>query len=936
VDRHLPHTEIRIMQSDRNRRPRRLLILAVLLTAVPAAGPAVAADIAFTEETLPNGLRVVYAPLHQAPVVHVRVLYHVGSRDERPDRQGFAHMFEHMMFRGSEHVEPEEHMKLIGTVGGYSNAYTSFDETVYINTLPASQLELALYLEADRMASFRVSEHIYRTERNVVTEEWRMMLNRPYGTLWVDLCDLLFTQHPYRWTPIGNMNHLRRAGPAELQDFFNRYYVPNNAVLVVAGDIAVDHAKALARRYFGWIPGGRKVDRDLPPVAEPEGPRRREVRYRVPLARVLVAWPAAPYASDDVAALDLLATILGGGRSARLQRDLVYGREPLCVDAGASNWTEEDAGVFLLSATVLGGRDPAKVEAALKEAAAAVRSGGVSPEELAKAKTLARVGLIRGRETASEIAGELGKEALLTGDPGRANRRLERIEAVTRDDVRTLAETYLAPDRVRVLRVTPDPSARPEAEDLIEPVESTEPVEPRDVTFPDGHPDDPPVAEAAPNPEFAKGTEIAVHGVRVIVMPDKRLPLVNWNLTMRRGAHAEPPEKVGLADLTAGLVRRGAGDLSFADLNADLEARGIRIEVAAGGDTTRLAGSAATDQLERGIHLSRLILREPALPADEFARLKQQRLNQLRLARENPGVVAGHELDEALFGSTALGRHATPQTVAAITLEVVRAFYRRTYRPNDAVFVLSGDVTVKQGRALAERLLADWPAAPLPEVDYALPPAPAERTILLVDRPEGKQSTVRMGVRAYTLHNDDKFAGALANRILSYGIDARLGKYVRAEKGLAYRVRGTFRPGRHAGTFAGAVDTKLASTAEAVEAMFEVFTRMRRDLVTDEEIGEAKLATAGSMVMGMQTIAQQAGRRVEGILNGYPADYYDRYPDRVSKVTKEAIRDVMQRYVQPGDMAIVVVAPAEAVREQLERLGKVRVVPMPARRGEKE
>ncbi|MFO8014441.1 MAG: pitrilysin family protein [Phycisphaerae bacterium] len=922
------------MQTDSQRGANCLLVLAALLTTLSAAGDARAADIAFTRETLANGLRVIYAPLHQAPVVHVRVLYHVGSRDEQPDRQGFAHMFEHMMFRGSEHVEPEEHMKLIGTVGGYSNAYTSFDETVYINTVPASQLELALYLEADRMASFRVSDDIYRTERNVVTEEWRMMLNRPYGTLWQDLCALLFTRHPYRWTPIGNMNHLRRAEAAELQDFFNRYYVPRNAVLVIAGDIDVDRTGALARRCVGWIPGGEEAQRGIPPVAEPEGPRRREVRYRVPLAKVLLAWPAAPHASDDVYGLDLLATILGGGRSSRLQRDLVYGPKPRCVDAGASNWTLEDAGVFLLSATVLGGRDPAEVETALAEAVAAVRSGGVSPEELAKAKTLARVGLIRGRETASDIAGELGQEALIAGDPARANRRLQRIEAVTRDDVRALAAKYLAPDRVRVLCVTPDPAGAREPGDLIEPVESKRPLEPREVAFPEGHPDEPPVAEATPNPEFAKGAEIEVHGVRVIVMPDKRLPLVNWNLTMRRGAHAEPPEKLGLADLTAGLVRRGAGDLTFADLNADLEARGIRIEVAAGGDTTRLAGSATTGQLEHALRLSRLILREPALPVDEFDRLKEQRLNQLRLARENPGVVAGHELDEALFGSTPLGRHATPETVAAVTLDDVKAFYRATYRPTDAVFVISGDVTVERGRALAERLLADWPAAPLPEVDYTLPRAPEERTIVLVDRPEGKQSTVRLGVRAYTVHNDDKFAGALANRILSYGIDSRLGKYVRAEKGLAYRVRGTFRPERHAGAFIASVDTKAASTAEAVEAMFEVFTRMRRQDVTDEEIAEAKLATAGSMVMGMQTIAQQAARRVEGILNGYPIDYYDRYPDRVARVTKDAVREVMQTYVSPDEMAIVVVAPAEAVREQLERLGKVTVVPMPARRGQ--
>ncbi|MCX5655431.1 MAG: pitrilysin family protein, partial [Planctomycetota bacterium] len=226
-----------------------LAIIGVLLVAALAAGEARAAAIEFTQETLENGLQVIYAPLHQAPVVHVRVLYHVGSRDERPDRQGFAHMFEHMMFRGSAHVKPEEHMKLVGMVGGMSNAFTSFDQTVYVNTIPSNQLELALYLEADRMASFKVSDEIYQTERKVVTEEWRMKQNRPYGNVWEDFMKAAFQKSSYRWTPIGNMDNLRAAQATELQDFFNRYYVPNNAALVIAGDIDVPAAKALVQKY---------------------------------------------------------------------------------------------------------------------------------------------------------------------------------------------------------------------------------------------------------------------------------------------------------------------------------------------------------------------------------------------------------------------------------------------------------------------------------------------------------------------------------------------------------------------------------------------------------------------------------------------------------------------------------------------------------------
>src|SRR5213083_2859435 len=237
-----------------------LLLLAFLPPRSGAADVSIPAPapVEYVQETLDNGLRVIYAPLHQAPVVHVRVLYHVGSRDERPDRQGFAHMFEHMMFRGSAHVAPQEHMKLIGTVGGISNAFTSFDQTTYVNTIPSNHLEMALYLEADRMASFKVNENIYKTERKVVAEEWRIRQNRPYGTQYEDFLKNAFTTHSYRWTPIGNMDHLKQAEVAELQDFFNTYYLPNNATLIIAGDIDVDATRKMARRFYGWIPAGPK------------------------------------------------------------------------------------------------------------------------------------------------------------------------------------------------------------------------------------------------------------------------------------------------------------------------------------------------------------------------------------------------------------------------------------------------------------------------------------------------------------------------------------------------------------------------------------------------------------------------------------------------------------------------------------------------------
>jgi len=906
---------------------------AVLAVALAAGQVQAAGAVDFTQETLDNGLRVIYAPLHQAPVVHVRVLYHVGSRDERPDRQGFAHMFEHMMFRGSAHVKPEEHMKLIGMVGGNSNAFTSFDQTVYVNTLPSSQLELALYLEADRMASFRVSDEIYRTERKVVAEEWRMKQNRPYGNMWEDFAALAFTRHPYRWTPIGNMDHLRAAQAAELQEFFNRYYVPDNAILVIAGDIDLAAAKDLVRRYFAWIPRGQALKRDIPAEPAQTEARRREVKYRVPLAKLMIGYAAAPYASDDNYALSLLGRILGGGRSARLERLLVYGPKPMCVDAGASNWAPEDAGLFLFSATVLAGRDAAEVEKALVATADEVRAKGVAPEELQKAKTQARLGLIHERETAPSIAGELGQDALLAGDADRVNKELARINAITAADIQAAARKYLQAARSTTLCVVPDPAAPAPPENPAAAQPPTQPVAAREVKFPDGYPARPPISETPPNPKFQKGAESTAGPVRVIVMPDSRLPLVNWSLTMRCGSDSDPREKAGLASLTASLVRRGAGGLSFTQLNEDLESRAISIEVSAGDDFTRLSGSCTSDQLDHAMQMSRTVLREPTFPADEFAKLKEQLLSQLRVQEENPANVAQEDLMETLYGPTPLGIHMTPRSVASITLDDVRAFYRAAYRPDKAVLVINGDVTADRGKQLASALAADWPPEALAAPDYSAPPAPDKRTILVVDRPDAKQSTVRLGIRAYDIHTDEKFAGELANRILSAGIDSRLGRSVRAQKGLAYSVWGVFRPGRHGGTFLGGTDTTLPSTADAIESIFKVIDDVASAGVTDAELAEAKLRVVGSMVMGMQTIAQQAGYRVEGVLNGYPIDYYDMYPTRVGRVTKEEVRQVVSKFVRPDRMAVIVVAPAAQVKDQLRRLGEVKVVPMPAQRG---
>ncbi len=767
--------------------------------------------------------------------------------------------------------------------------------------------------------------------------------NKPYGTMYQDFLKTAFIAHSYRWTPIGVMEHLQAAAVNELQDFFNTYYIPNNAILVIAGDFQPNEARVLVKKYYGWIPKGRRIDREIPVEPEQKEMRQAETPQRVPLPALMIGYKTPQYKSDDHYALTLLGTILGEGRSSRLDRLLVGSEKPLCVGVGASEMTLEDAGVFIVNARVMQGKNPDAVRKVMMEAIAEVRDKGVTEDELKKAKTQWRVALAHERETAEKLASQVGEEAMFGGDPNRVNTQMDKMEKVTVADIKAMAEKYLQPQRATDLLVKPDPlgkdarAAATQADAAINApvVPATKPIVPRAVTFPIGYPAHAPLAEGAAAPEFKKGTELEVNGVKVIVMTDNRLPLVSWNLAMRRGSHSEPEDKKGLASMCAEMLRHGTAKQPYEELNDDLESRGISLGVSDGGDYTSLAGSSTSDKLDFAMGKMREILLNPRWDSAEFAKVKDQIVNHLLQTEETPQSVAVNELNAAIYEGSVMALHATPQTAGAVTIEDVKAFYDTYYRPNEAVLVIAGDVTVEKGKELAGKLLAGWePAKKWRKVHYVSVAPTTKRKIILIDRPDAKGVTIRMGIRAYGTHNEDKFAGSLAGQVLTgSGIDSRLMKYVRAEKGLVYGIGGMFKPGRHSGDFLVVTETRPDAVAETIEAAIHVIDGMRDANVTDAELTESKLRVAGSMVMGMQTIEAQAGTRLEGILNDYPIDYYDQYPARLAKVNAAQVKAVMDKYVKPDAFTIVVVAPAALVKSSLEKLGAVEVRPMPAARG---
>jgi zinc protease len=415
---------------------------------------------------------------------------------------------------------------------------------------------------------------------------------------------------------------------------------------------------------------------------------------------------------------------------------------------------------------------------------------------------------------------------------------------------------------------------------------------------------------------------------------------VGWSLTMRRGSDSDSPDKTGLSGMTADMMMHGAGKLTYQQLSDELEDHGISLGVSAGGDNTRLSGSCTTDELDRGFARSRDVLLSPTFPADEFAKVKDRTLAGVTQSIAIPANAARMEIAHELYGDSPMGRSATPATISAITLDDVKKCYADFYHPDDAILTISGDITFDHGMELAKQLTDGWQPKAMPEVSYDLPaPSMSPKPIILIDTADdrgGASAIVNMGIRTYDIHNPDKYAGSLASTILSSGIESRLMEYVRAEKGYVYGIDGTFQPGRHDGAFMVDAPTRPPVVGDCITSTVEVLDQLKNPggakPLTDEELSMAKRRVTGLMVMRMQTVGQQAGMRLDGLLNGYPADYYDVYPEHINAVTVDQVRGVMDKYVKPDAMSVVVVAPAAAVKDQLEKLGPVEVKPMPALR----
>lgn len=917
--------------------------LATLLAPLVALAISVAAradepgKLDFRERVLPNGLRVITLEDHSCPVVSVQVWYHVGSKDENPERQGFAHMFEHMMFRGTDRLGPTSHFDLLRKVGGNANAYTAFDQTVYHQTLPSNQLELALYLEAERMSFLKIDQESFDTERKVVEEERRLGTNQPYGTALEQALPIIFGNHPYRWSPIGQIPHLRAATVGELREFWNRYYVPNNATLVLAGDLTHDNAQALAERYFGWIPRGEEPARITYKEPLPTAPRNTVIREENAPAPVLgIAYRAVPMGHKDAWALQMLATIVGGGESSRLYQKLVTEQKSAVFAAGGALMLEDDGLLAFGAVMAPFGANPRKARDSIEKELALVRDELVTEEELTKAKNQMLKGIVTESLTVDSKASALGSAAALEGRTANVNERLDAIRAVTREDLQRVAREYMNPERQISMQINRNllgaifgkMKEEDEAEVTAE-KETTPPIVGRPgVVRPDTFPAEPPLAPLPsfdPTPVFAERK--LENGLRVLIVENHELPYVTVQLGLHAGAWTE--SKPGTASMTMGMLTKGTDTRTQAQIATELETYGISLTGGAGLDNANLVADCLPENLDRAMTLMADVVLNPTFPEAEFDKARTQLITGLNISSNTPAYIADREFRKRLYGDHPYARTETGEVsdVNALTRDDLASWWSTFARPDMAVIIFAGDITPDRAQQLASSALGDWkaegdkPKTTLPEI-----PAPAETKIILVDRPGSVQSEIRVGRVGFTRHDPRYATSRVASGYFGGAFNSRINETIRVKKGLTYGARGGFSSSRFAGEFSASTFTKTPSTGETVQTIFDELDRLKYEPPSDKELNDTKSYILGSFVGARETPQAVAGDVWLMESMGLSRDYFKGMMSEVSATTAEQCTGLAQEMVDPSKLVVVVTGDAAQIKESLEKIAPVEVV----------
>lgn len=918
-----------------------LAVAAVTAAACSRPAPTDSLSINYEKYVMPNGLQVVLHQDQSDPVISYAIMYHVGSSREVPGRTGFAHLFEHLLFSGSENVPNGVFDKVIENAGGSNNGFTSRDVTAYFESFPKNALEKILWLESDRMGFFinSVTPRNLAIQQNVVQNEKRQGEdNSPYGfTNYVISKNLYPATHPYSWEVIGEMEDLANATVSDVRGFYENFYGPNNATLVLAGDFDPDSVKLLLDKYFGEIkPRGQVAARTAMPVTLTESKRLYHEDNFANVPEINLVWPVPENYTKDSYALSFLSELLSSGKKAPMYKVLVKEKQ-LTSRVSAYNGAEELAGEFTISVTANEGKNLKEIEEAINEAFTRFETDGFTDREIERIKATMEKSFYQGLTSVMNKAIQMASYNTLLNDPGFFGKDIENIRAVTREDIMRVYEAYIKDKPHIVTSFVPkgqpgmmaENSARATVneeditkasqvaiEDIREtPVEKTASVIDRTVE---------PAAGPEPQvrvPEVWRAT--LKNGIEVYGTENRELPLVSMSIVLAGGAQLDDISMPGVASMVAAVLPQGTKNKTPEELEEEVELLGSSVFMRASGEEITFSGSTLSRNFARTVSLMKEILLEPRWDSAEFVMAQTRTRNGLIQAQARPGSVASEQFMKLVYGpGNILGYdlRGTKESVEQITPDILKGFYDRNFSPSVTSVYVAGNVSKDEVLEALKPLEAEWQAREVSVRSGELPATPEKSQIYFVDIPGSRQSVVYAGYLAMTRNDPDWVKADFANYRMGGAFTSILNQILREQKGFTYGARSGFREMKSPAPFIISTSVRSDATLETLEIITGELQKYREG-IAEEELQFIKNSMIRSNALRFETNEALADMLSYIGKYGFSDDWVRKEEDVIRNMTIEDHKAITQKYFDPGRMYYVVVGDAATQMKQLEKVG---------------
>lgn len=900
-------------------------------------------SIDYETYTLDNGLQVILHEDRSDPIASVAILYHVGSNREEPGRTGFAHLFEHMMFQESQHVGQDQFFAKVQSAGGTLNGGTSFDQTIYFEIVPISALEMSLWLEADRMGYLlpTVTQAAFANQQDVVQNEKRQRVdNQPYGHTSYVINKMLYPdEHPYNWQVIGSLEDLQNATLEDVRAFFQKWYGPNNATLVVAGDFDVEQTKAWIDKYFAELPSPpAQPDQSPQPVTLTETRRAFHEDNFARSPELNMVYPTVEQFSDDSYALSLLGELLSDGKDAPLYKVLVV-EEKLTPSVSAFQGSSEVAGTFRVRIRAFPGTDLGDVEAAIVAALARFEDEGFTEADLARIKAQTETAFYNG---ISSVLGKSFQLALYNEFAGSADYITQDIQKsldVTSEDVWRVYNRYIKDQHFVQTSFVP----RGDAGLAVEGSERASVEEENITSAPAAGMTEGAAAEEAmellpssfdrsvepprgPTPEL-KVPAIWSHtydsGLRVFGVEHTELPLVQFSVNIQGGMMLDDPEKVGVANLMTDILMEGTANRTPLELEQAIDELGAFVNMYTTSTSVIVQANTLARRVDETYALVEEILMEPRWDEEEFARIKDETVETINRRSVNPAAVASRVYNKILYGPDHIMSNPTlgsAESVASITMDDMRAYYEASFSPTVTHISIVGDISQADAIALFAPLAERWEAKDVQWPELPATPEVTEPTLYFVDVPNARQSEIRIGHLALSQTDPDYYPATVMNYKLGGAFNGRVNMILREEKGFTYGARSGFSGSRLTGPFTASAAVRSNATFESME-IFRDELAAYREGITAEELEFTKGALVQSSALRFETLGAIMSMLNQIALYDRPWDYVKQRGAFVQDLTLDAHRELAQRYIMPDQMIYLVVGDGATQLQPLNGLG---------------